>query len=136
MNRVDAVRWGISVALLGFFASSAMALNQVPQDVIGDHLFNAFDADHDGYLARSEVPETMKDLRMHFAQYSFDHRMSKGAYMQYLQSQVSKPCGSFPGGDCFEGSGPPKRMGSGISYVPTRPVVQARPRSVNPSARP
>jgi len=63
-------------------AGSAMA-QDAAKDAAKDPLsFDAADANHDGFLSRSEVPKQLNDLRAHFAQYDNDgdHRLSRGEY--------------------------------------------------------
>jgi len=49
--------------------------------------FGQIDTDHDGMLSRSELPDSLRDLRMHFSQYAFvDHRISRATYEWYAAS--------------------------------------------------
>lgn len=50
--------------------------------------FNALDKHHHGYLVRSDVPHSMKNLRLHFgeADYNHDGRLSPAEYAQYART--------------------------------------------------
>lgn len=131
MNKGDPTRFCLSLAFLTLFASTAMAADLTPRGAADRYAFDTMDANHDGYLGRSELPRTMKDLRMHFDQYSLNHRLSESAYARYLQSTKSR-CIDYPAPFCFEHSGPPKVRG--ISYAANQPIVRARPRSASSAA--
>jgi hypothetical protein len=67
-------------------AGSALA-QDAAKDAAKDPLsFEVADANHDGFLSRSEVPKQLNDLRAHFAQYDKDgdHRLSRSEYEDAL----------------------------------------------------
>lgn len=65
--------------------------------------FEQIDANHDGMLSRSELPGSLRDLRMHFSQYAFvDHRISRATYEWYAapgrrlrEVRFAKPHGQY-----------------------------------------
>lgn len=65
--------------------------------------FEQIDANHDGMLSRSELPDSLQDLRMHFSEYAFvDHRISRATYEWYAapsrrlrEVRFAKPPGQY-----------------------------------------
>jgi hypothetical protein len=54
--------------------------------------FDQIDANHDGTLSRSELPDGLQDLRMHFSQYAYaDHRITRATYEWYTAPALQWP---------------------------------------------
>jgi len=52
-----------------------------------DYSFAALDKHHHGYLVRSDIPHSMRNLRLHFGEADYDHndRLSPAEYAAYQQ---------------------------------------------------
>ncbi|WP_424683575.1 hypothetical protein [Frateuria sp. YIM B11624] len=47
--------------------------------------FEQLDANHDGLLSRSELPNSLQDMRAHFSQYAYvGGRISQDTYARYV----------------------------------------------------
>jgi hypothetical protein len=54
--------------------------------------FQQIDANQDGVLSRSELPDGLQDLRMHFSQYAYaDNRITRATYERYAAPVFPMP---------------------------------------------
>jgi len=79
------------IGFLVIFAAAAMPVASAAADEVGSRLqlpsFEQVDANHDGVLSRSELPDGLQDMRMHFSQYAYaDNRITRQTYAWYASS--------------------------------------------------
>ena len=97
MEKCSRALW---VALVFGVACAGSAVAQEAKDAAKDAAqdplsFEVADANHDGFISRSEVPKQLNDVRAHFAQYDKDgdHRLSRREYNDALAATgATRPC--------------------------------------------